>query len=695
MKRSTSEIGDGGISNANASDKERPVGWLAPLFEAAFTNSPDGIIIAAVDTGVILAANRTVRHQLGYEPAALVGTALTALEKRDDGRGRLLEEVCAHDGLTTERILRRIDGSGCLLHVSAAKADTGTRSLVIVTLRDVRDRKRAEAARREAEKRYRGIFENAIEGIFQTTPDGTYLSANPALARMYGYASPAALMAGLTDIAAQLYVDPARRAEFRRLLEQHDAVHGFESEIRRRDGTVTWISENARAVRDDDGVLRYYEGTVIDISARKRAEAAERDEAAVAAALAAVGRELMASIDSPDILTRLCELSAGALGCDWAHTLLWQTERDEYVAVSSAGALPPTRPASIPRSALATLIAALDEEDVLIVDAAGSERLPAAVRALQSGARTAIYFAVRRAGVYVGVLMAGYRRRPEPFTDVQRRIARGIAHLASVALEHARVLDELARASRIKSEFVATMSHELRTPLNIMLGYNELLQDDQFGALTGEQRDVLARIARSGRELLSLVTATLDLSRLESGTMPFDVGIVDLPALFAELDTAARELVRAKPTLRVEWDVADSLPVLQTDGAKLKVILKNLIHNAIKFSERGRVAIAAAPSSDGIAFTVDDTGGGMAPEVLPIIFEPFRQVDGSPTRRHDGVGLGLHVVRRLTELLGGTVGVESTVGGGSRFTVRIPSRETAPDQVSSPWPSDRRVVDGC
>src|SRR5262249_48593064 len=159
------------------------------------------------------------------------------------------------------------------------------------------------------------------------------------------------------------------------------------------------------------------------------------------------------------------------------------------------------------------LMAALESDDVLVLDATACADLPAPLRSLQCGARTAIYFAVRRGGACVGVLMAGYRVRPEPFTAIHLRIARGIAHLASVALEHARVLAELAEASRIKSEFLATMSHELRTPLNIILGYNDLLSERQFGPLTDEQADVLARITCNARELLSLITATLDLSR--------------------------------------------------------------------------------------------------------------------------------------------------------------------------------------
>ncbi len=140
-----------------------------------------------------------------------------------------------------------------------------------------REKRRQEALKRaleRAEAKFRSAFENAVEGIFQTTPDGHYLYANPALARMYGYEKASDLLAGISDIGTQIYVDAERRSEFKRRLAEKDSVSAFESQIRRRDGTVIWISEHARAVRDARGRLLYYEGTVQDVSERKRAEEA-------------------------------------------------------------------------------------------------------------------------------------------------------------------------------------------------------------------------------------------------------------------------------------------------------------------------------------------------------------------------------------------------------------------------------------
>jgi phosphoserine phosphatase RsbU/P len=154
-------------------------------------------------------------------------------------------------------------------------------SLLVRSIRYAVERKRAELALLRAQEKYRGIFEHIVEGIFQTTADGRYISANTALARIYGYDSPAELMAGLTDIGRQLYVEPGRRDEFIRLMEQQDVVTDFASRVRRRDGSVIWISENVRAVRDERQQLLYYEGTVEDITERKRAEEQMRDSEAL------------------------------------------------------------------------------------------------------------------------------------------------------------------------------------------------------------------------------------------------------------------------------------------------------------------------------------------------------------------------------------------------------------------------------
>jgi signal transduction histidine kinase len=282
-----------------------------------------------------------------------------------------------------------------------------------------------------------------------------------------------------------------------------------------------------------------------------------------------------------------------------------------------------------------------------------------------------MFIALRRGGDIFGGLSVGYRERTEPFSPQQERIARGLAQLASLALENARLVEELEGANRVKSEFVATMSHELRTPLNSIIGYNELLLDGEFGPVTSNQSDILRRVSRSADELLDLINTTLDMSRLEAGRVLLDLRDVRPATLLAELDNETSAL-QTRPEVACLWEIAPDLPTLHTDPMKFKVIVKNLLTNALKFTERGTVTLTARPHRQGVEIRVADTGPGIPASALPYIFEAFRQADSSSTRRHGGVGLGLYIVRRLLDVLGGDVTVDSVEGRGTTFTLWFP-----------------------
>ena len=400
---------------------------------------------------------------------------------------------------------------------------------------------------------------------------------------------------------------------------------------------------------------------------------AEQEEAAVSTALARVGQALISSLSGPEMLDRLCEVTAQALGCDRSHTLLFE-DRDSMMRIAAGhGDTPEERSVGaslrLPTTLAESILARLRDDDVTQAD---REREPVVIALNeQYGVTASIYLALRRGPALIGLQSAQYRGGVTRFSPRQERIARGIAQMASLALEVARLVDELERANRLKSEFVATMSHELRTPLNIILGYQDLLLDETFGDLTPEQRDALERSERNARALLELISATLDLSRLESGRLPIDLREFDPVTVLRELELESRDLALF-PGVALEWRQTPPLPRLYSDAAKVKVVLKNLLGNAAKYTHAGRLTVSVAARDDGVEFAVAATGIGIAPELVPTIFEAFRQVgDGVPLQ--GGVGLGLYIVRRLLTELGGAVQVESAPGCGSTFRAFVPA----------------------
>jgi signal transduction histidine kinase len=296
---------------------------------------------------------------------------------------------------------------------------------------------------------------------------------------------------------------------------------------------------------------------------------------------------------------------------------------------------------------------------------------------LRAGYRALLVVPLVGAEETVGALVV---RRTEPgeFARQTTELLQTFAAQSVLAIQNARLFHEieaksreLAVASQHKSQFLANMSHELRTPLNAILGYTELILDCIYGEVPNKMRGVLDRVQSNGKHLLGLINDVLDLSKIEAGQLTLSVADYSVKQLVHNVFAAVESLAQEKK-LALKVELPNNLPTGRGDERRLTQVLLNLVGNAIKFTDKGEVAIKASASNGAYTLSVCDTGPGIAPADQAKIFEEFQQADSSATKKKGGTGLGLSIARRIIELHGGKLWVDSEVGHGATFSFTVP-----------------------
>ena len=291
-------------------------------------------------------------------------------------------------------------------------------------------------------------------------------------------------------------------------------------------------------------------------------------------------------------------------------------------------------------------------------------------------------------GKILGVL-GFYLKEQHSFSKEEVEFLSALAGQVAIGINNAQLYEkikkqasELEEANQAKDEFLSVMSHELRTPLNVITGYAEVLGQGVLGEIQREQMHAVKTISYQSRELLRMINEILQVGSIEAGKVKAHCENVNLMDFLGELRSGYEIL--SNKEISLHWNISSELPIVWADREKLKHVLQNLINNAIKFTENGSVTVSAGCISGGIEFTVKDTGIGMPQDMLPSIFQMFRQLDSSNTRSYGGSGVGLYIVKKFVDLLGGQIGVESILSEGSTFTVTLPLgiAETSPSSLS-------------
>ncbi|MBI3427240.1 MAG: PAS domain S-box protein [Acidobacteria bacterium] len=503
--------------------------------------------------------------------------------------------------------------------------------------------------RQEAEDRFRLVIEAAPSGVVMIDSHGKIVLVNAETERLFGYAR-----AELLGQSVELLV-PARlqtmhaghRGGFVGAPETRRMGVGRDLFGRRKDGSEFPIEIGLNPIQTGEGLLVL--SVIVDITERKEAE--ERFRLVVEAAPSG-----MAMVDA-----------AGKIIMVNAETeRLFGYRRAELIGQAVEIFVPPRFRQRHPQSRQ------------------GYQTTPK-VRSMGEGRDL---YGLRKDGsefpVEIGLNPISTPAGPCTLTTIlditERKQAEEAVRAARDTLE-AKVVErtleleeaylQLKEVDRLKSEFLATMSHELRTPLNSIIGFTDILLQRLPGPLNEEQHKQLSMVYASGKHLLGLISDLLDLSRIESGKVEIARNPVNIEEVVAEVCNTVTPLARQKK-LHLMTEFPAPLPVIASDHKRIFQVLLNLVSNAVKFTEQGEVKISGVRADGHLKLTVSDTGIGIKPENFALLFEAFRQIDGSSQRRYEGAGLGLHLSKRLVNLLGGEIFAESEYGRGSHFSFTLP-----------------------
>jgi len=643
-------------------------------YRSLFEANPLPMWIYDLETLSFLEVNDAAISHYGYRREEFLAMTIADIRPTDDKPLLLANVARVSEGIVDNAGIwrhRQKNGSVIDVEITSHVLDYGGRRAELVSACDITERKLAEQALESAEEKYRSIFENAVEGIYQTTPEGEFLAINPAAARTLGFASPEEIMGESRALRSYGYVDPKRLGDFMRLVEEHDIVNGFESEVYRPDGSRVWVSENVQVVRGSSAEMLHFEGTLTDITERKRA-AAERQ----------VISEIVQGVITTSNLDGLLELAHRSLGkllyAENCFVGLHDPKTDLMTFELWVDQCDPVPPPQSHSKGFTRSSYVLRTGQPLLLTRELEAKLFEQGDLAQSGSPSASWLGVplRTPSRTIGVLVVQHYEKPDAYSQRDLEFLSAVGDQIALAIERKRAEVELRlaketaeAANRAKSEFLANMSHEIRTPMNGVIGMTGLLLDTP---LTQQQHEFAETIQSSSEALLTIVNDILDFSKIEAGKLEFETVDIDLAHVVRETLELLKGTAKSKG-LELSASIDPDAPTeLRGDGGRLRQVLINLIGNALKFTPTGGVKVHVSVdrqtrASASLRFRVTDTGIGIDPETQARLFQAFTQADGSTTRRYGGTGLGLAISKQLVEKMHGDIGMESSPGAGSTF----------------------------
>jgi PAS domain S-box-containing protein len=679
-------------------------------FRALIENSSDATFLTDADQ-LIVYASPAIERILGYVPDELVGRKITEFQHPDDNprTAEVYAQLAVQPGgrrTATFRVRHRGGSWRWLEGVATSLLEDPSVRAVVGNFRDITAPRRAEEALRRNERRFRALIEHSSDVTVLARADGTITYASPPIGRVLGY-SPEEIV-GQSTFALVHPDDTARVTEaLAKIGQEPGSRASVQVRARHKDGAWRWmdaVAVNLLADRDVEAIV----GHLWDITTLKEAEEAVRRRAADLEALHAIAHDLRMARSLPEMYDTLVDRTMAIFGALHGSLALLSADRTTFTRVCTRGIATEVAGSTFPaaESRSGRVVA---ENDSYVTGDFATEVLPrpwieqkpyqtlgpfalVPVRSEQDILGTLVVARAQRAATFtrdevrlletVAEAAGTAIRRAALYADLQRHAAELEARVAERTTSLRAAKEEADRASRAKSEFLSRMSHELRTPLNAVLGFAQLLEMDSLGT---EQRENVGYILKGGRHLLTLINEVLDITRIEAGRLDVSPESVPLQHVLQETLDLMRPLAAETQAVLVgDLDRVRGRHVL-ADGGRLRQILLNFVSNAIKYGGRGvTVTLSCADAAPGrIRMTVADTGPGIPSGKVERLFVPFDRL-GIEDTGIEGTGLGLALSKGLAEAMGGTVGVETSVGRGSVFWVDLPAAESPLTLLEAP-----------
>jgi PAS domain S-box-containing protein len=644
----------------------------------------DGVLIH--EQGIVVDANPSFCRMFGYELAELIGRNLVDMIVRPERREVIRSQVQSDSVALYEAEAVRKDGSTVVVEVSARPATYRGREVRVVAVHDITERKRAEAALRESEERFRNLSEAALDGVL-IHENGVVIDANPSLCRMFGYT--------LEELVGRNILEFVVAPESRELAINNirsGSTAPYEVAGFRKDGTKVVVEVAGRPA-----VYRGRQARVVavhDITERKQAEDAARrlieEQAARSAAeaaerrarfLAEASRLLGTSFDYHTTLATLARLAVPDLA---DYCTVDVTEGEDSFARLGVAHTDPAKETLIHEIARYTFGHRPEHHPIVRVLTAGQPILLPTITAeildasaadeahrellRQVGPVSLVSVPLLVSGRILGALTLVTSESGRQYGPDDLALVEELARRASLAVENARLFHAAEQATRARDEMLGVVAHDLRNPLSTITMVSQMLLETGSSERTTERKQ-LEIMRRAAERMKRLISDLLDAKRIESGGLTVDPRPEDVATVVGDAVEMLRPLATSS-SLHLDAAVADGLPRVMVDPARVQQVLSNLVGNAIKFTPAGgSITVRAELAEDGVCLAVADTGPGIPNEQLPHIFGRFWQ--GKRTDRR-GVGLGLAIAKAIVEAHRGRIWVESQVGAGTSFYFTVP-----------------------